>query len=100
MSAYQKRRRYDKDFKLQAVRLTMEEEGTVKEVAVELGIHPGVLHRWRKQYFHDQGEAFPYKGRVTNKDEEIHKLRRELTRVKEERDILKKATQYFSRHSL
>lgn len=100
MSGYKRRRRFDRDFKREAVRLTMEEGRTVKGVAEGLGVHPNVLHRWRREYLNDQEEAFPGKGHRTNKDEELFELRKELVRVKEERDILKKAVKYFSNHSL
>lgn len=100
MSNYKGRRKFDRDFKREAVRLTMEEDRTVKSVAEGLGIHPSVLQRWRKEYLKDKDEAFRGKGRRTNKDEELFRLRKELTRVKEERDILKKAVKYFSKHSV
>lgn len=91
------RRNFDKQFKLDAVRLVTEGGRKVAEVARDLGISENTLHNWRNQ-FKDQGtDAFPGKGRLTPAEEELRRLQRELANVKEERDILKKALGIFSR---
>jgi transposase len=92
-----RRRRFDKQFKLDAMRLVQEQDRPVAEIARELGVHPNVLYKWRDQLLSDQDHAFPGKGHLKPEDEELRKLRRELDLVKEERDILKKALAVFSR---
>ena len=66
------------------------------QIAVELGISVSNLRRWKRDY-QDQGkQAFPGQGRLPADEEEMRRLRRELERVKQERDILKKAVGIFS----
>ena len=92
-----KRRKYDKGFKTEAVRLVIGEGRPVAAVARNLGIHENLLHKWKKQYEEDPKYAFPGKGRLKEPDEEMRRLRKELADVKEERDILKKALAIFSK---
>jgi transposase len=92
------RRKHSAEFKREAVRLTYEPGRTVKEVAADLGIDRGLLQRWRSQMKADGAEAFPGKGRPKASDEEVQRLRRELARVTEEREILKKALAFFAKH--
>jgi transposase len=61
-----------------------------------LGIGRGVLYRWIKQMQEDPQEAFPGKGRLKPRDQELQSLKKELEKVKRERDILKKAVAIFS----
>jgi len=89
-------RKFDVEFKRDAVRLVLEGGRSTKSVAGDLGIHPNVLNRWRREYEGDSGQAFPGKGHLSPEDEELRRLKRELTDVKEERDILKKALAIFS----
>ena len=91
------RRKYDKEFKLNAVRLTTTGGQRVTEVARDLGIDANMLHRWRNQFKDEGTGAFPGKGRLTPQDEQIRRLERELKNVAEERDILKKALGIFSK---
>lgn len=95
-----KRKRYTKEFKLEAVRLLESGEKPPAELARELGIQRNQLYKWQEQMAKHQEAAFPGHGRrVQNKDAEIARLKKELESVKEERDILKKAAQYFARES-
>lgn len=91
------RRQYDKEFKLEAVRLVVEGGRKAAEVARSLGIRPNDLYRWKKQFLADGSFAFPGHGKLKPEDEELRRLRRELADVKEERDILKKAVSIFSK---
>jgi transposase len=91
------RRSYTREFKLEAVRLAHESEKSVAQIARELGIHPTILGRWVKQFAQDPEQAFPGKGHLKDRDEEVRRLRRELERVTQERDILKKAVAIFSK---
>ena len=97
MSTKEKRRKYDRDFKLEAVRLSHEPGRSVSGVARNLGISANVLHRWRGQLADSGKGAFPGKGHMTLEQEELRRLRRELADVTEERNILKKALAVFSR---
>jgi len=93
----QSRRIYDKEFKLEALRLVAEGGRSVRQVAQSLGIESSLLYRWRKQVLEDPEFSFPGKGRLKPPDEELRRLRKELADTKEERDILKKALAVFSR---
>ena len=90
------RRGYDKQFKEEAIRLILEEGRRVKDVASNLGVNPAMLSRWKRAYENNGKEAFPGKGHLRPQDEEMRQLRRELSDVTMERDILKKAVAIFS----
>lgn len=92
----EKRRRYTREFKVEAVRLV--ETGIPKaRVARELGISNTVLKLWCQQVEEDKGEAFPGQGKMKPAEAELARLKRELTKVTAERDILKKALGYFAK---
>ena len=90
------RKRYSKEFKVKAVNLVIQREGKVSEVARELDIHTGMLHRWIREYTEDPAYAFPGLGTLKEPDEELRQLRKEVKDLREERDILKKALSIFS----
>lgn len=91
-----KRRQFDRAFKVEAVRLVTEEGRSVAAVARDLGIGENLLHRWKQQFTNQQEHAFVGTGNLTPEQAELRRLRRELTDVTEERDILKKAISVFS----
>jgi transposase len=91
------RRKYSAEFKREAVQLTLEPGRTVGEVAANLGINPGLLQRWRSQVKSHGPDVFPGNGRPKASDEELLRLKKELARVQQERDILKKALAYFAK---
>lgn len=92
-----KRNSYNKEFKLSAVKMIVEGGMRVSQVSRDLGINENSLHKWKKDYLSDEQNAFPGKGRMKPEEEELRKLRKELTRVTMERDILKKAIGYFTK---
>ena len=95
------RKRYSKEFKERAVQLTEKEGNTIKGVAEDLGINQTQLGRWRKELRENKYDVFSGSGNKQYKsavEEENERLRRELADVKEERDILKKATAIFSKN--
>lgn len=92
-----RRRRFDRQYKLDAVRMIQDSDRSIASIARDLGIHPNVLYKWRDQLLSDPDQAFPGKGKLKAEDEELRKLRRENELLKEERDILKKALAVFSR---
>ena len=91
-----KRKIYNREFKIEAVRLITEKGYSVAEASRNLGIDYSVLRRWKNQLAGDPEHAFPGKGKLKAPDEELRRLKRELEQVKEERDILKKALAYFA----
>jgi len=95
-----KRSTFSREFKLEAVRQLETSGKPGSELARELGIRRNLLYKWQDQLASKGSDAFPGKGKRTEKDDEIAKLKRELERVKEERDILKKAAAYFARVDL
>ena len=98
MSLSGPRKYYDREFKINAVSLVTERGRKVSEVARDLGIHPNMLCRWRRELAKEPEQAFPGKGHLQDKDEEIRQLRKELVDTREERDILKKVVAIFSKH--
>ena len=92
-----KRRKYDREFKVEAVKLVTEGGRTVAEAARNLGIHENLLYKWREKYTEDIAHAFPGKGRLKPAEEELRRMKRELADVTQERDILKKALAIFSK---
>ena len=93
----EKRKTYDKEFKLSAVKMVLEEGLSVAQVSRDLGINENSLHNWKKKYLEDKENAFPGKGRLKPEDEELRRLKKELKTVKMERDILKKAMAFFAK---
>ncbi|MBN2613927.1 MAG: transposase [Bacteroidales bacterium] len=91
-----KRKKYDSTFKLEAIHLVNEEHRNISEVERNLDISKGLLGRWVREHKADPVESFPGKGRLKAKDEDIRRLRQELKKVQEERDIIKKALVYFA----
>lgn len=94
------RRKFTREFIIDAVKLSQESGKSVADTASSLGIHENLLYRWRQIYAADAENAFPGKGHMKPKDEEIFRLRRELERTTRERDILKKAVGIFSKTPL
>jgi transposase len=95
----EKRRQFTREFKLEAVRLVKKGQ-SVSSVAAALGIRPDMLRNWRRQVERSddsEKEVFRGHGRVTSQEAELRRLRRELARVTEERDFLKKAAAYFAK---
>jgi transposase len=94
-----KKRKYSKEFKLEAVALAKNSDKSMRETASNLGIDESLLRQWRAKY-QDMGEtAFPGHGKqnLTSEEAEIKRLKRDLEIAKEERDILKKAVAIFSK---
>ena len=89
-------RKYDLEFKLEAVRMAAEPGVTNREVERRLGIGQGVLSRWKRELKEDGSQAFPGKGRLKPEDEKLRQLQRENELLRRERDILKKAVAIFS----
>jgi transposase len=94
------RRRFDRAFKLEAVKLVRERGVSVAQVARDLDLNENMLRRWIKDFAADPRHAFPGQGQLKPEQQEIERLRREVIRLKAERDILKKAAAYFAKESI
>mgnify|MGYP000330212939 CR=1 FL=1 len=90
------KKKYDKEFKLNTVKLFLKEGLTHKQISDELGVPSSTLSGWVEEYRKSGEDAFPGKGCLKPADAEFAKLRKELAIAKEERDILKKALGIFS----
>jgi transposase len=93
------RRRFDRAFKLEAVKLVRERGVSAAQAARDLDVHENVLRKWVKEFATDPQHAFPGQGVMKPEQQEIERLRREVIRLKAERDILKKATAFFAKES-
>ncbi|HSL70026.1 MAG TPA: transposase [Longimicrobiales bacterium] len=96
-----KRKRYTSEFKIEALRLVRESGKPVMQIARELGIQADLLHSWKRQAEKavEAKGAFPGNGVLSAEAAENQRLRRELERVTQERDFLKKAAAYFAQES-
>ena len=93
------RRRFSREFKLEAVRLVREGGVSVAPAARDLDVHENQLRKWVKEFASDPAQAFPGQGQMKPEQLEIERLRREVAKLKAERDILKKAAAFFARES-
>ena len=91
------RRKFDREFKEDAIRLIVDGGRTVRDVARDLGIHENMLHRWKQEYLQDTEHSFPGKGHMKPHEEELFKLKRRIADLEEDRAILKKALAIFSK---
>ena len=92
-----KRKSYSAEFKENSVRMVLNEGRKVAELARDLGITENMLYNWKQKYLDKKEEAFPGHGKLNSKDEYIRKLEQENKRLKDERDILKKAAIFFAK---
>ena len=93
-----RRKRYSTEFKRQALKRADEPGVTDTLVCEELGISARQLRRWRDAV-QEHGEAAAFPGHGKSRDEELMRLKRELAKVKAERDFLEEAARYFAKES-
>ena len=94
------RRKFSREFKIEAVRLVRERRVSMAQAARDLDLHVNVLRKWVRDFDADPGSAFPGHGQMKPEQLEIERLRREVVKLKAERDILKKAAAYFAKDSI
>jgi transposase len=94
------RRQFSREFKLAAVRLVKERGVSVVQASRDLDVGENILRRWIKELTADPRQAFPGQGQLKPEQQEIDRLRREVAKLKAERDILKKAAAYFAKESM
>jgi len=97
MEVARKYRKFDREFKLEAVRLITEGGRAVAAVARSLDVHENLLRKWKNQFSEDPVGSFPGKGHLKPEEEELRQLRRENESLKEDKEILKKALAIFSK---
>ncbi len=93
------RKQFTPEFKREAIQLLASGSRPASELARELGIRRNQLYKWQRECQSRGAGAFPGSGARKERTTEVARLKRELARVTEERDILKKATAYFARES-
>lgn len=93
------RKRYSKEFKLDAISLVLEQGYSRAEAARSLEINANMLGRWLREHEAPEGQAFRGNGKLTAEQTEIRRLREENRRLKMEKEILKKATVFFAKET-
>ena len=93
-------RKFTREYKLEAVRLIKNSGVSYAQASGGLGVHTSQLHDRVKKFADDPEHAFPGQGQMKPEQLEIARLKREDTKLKAERDILKKAAAYFAKESM
>jgi transposase len=93
------RRVFTREFKVEAVKLVRDRGVSVAQAARDLGLHENVLRKWVRDMASDPVQAFPGHGQMKADQAEIAALRKEVAKLKMERDILKKAAAWFAKES-
>ena len=91
------RRIFSREFKLEAVKMVSDRGVSVAQAARDLGLHENVLRKWVRDLKADPQHAFPGQGQMKPEQAEIAALRKEVAKLKMERDILKKAAAWFAK---
>ena len=91
----EKQRKYDREFKLNSIKLYRESGKKMEEVAQNLGIPKSTLYGWIEEFKEHEEDSFPGNGHLKPCNEEIYRLKKQLAEVTMERDILKKAAAIF-----
>ena len=91
------RRKFSREFKLEAVRLVRERGVSAAQAARDLEVHENVLRKWVGDFASDPQQAFPGDGQMKPEQLEIDRLRRQVAKLRAEHDILKKAAAYFAK---
>lgn len=89
--------RYPLEFRVSSAKLALESDQPMSQTARELGVNPKSLYGWVNAY---SGDHFKTNAAKEPQSEEIKRLKKELSRVSLERDILKKAAAYFAKDAL
>lgn len=94
-----RRKNYSKEEKLEVVKLSLEDDASIKDLASRFEVSENTIYNWRKKYLKDGDASFPGKGNkvMTETERKIYELEKELRETRLERDILKKAVGIFSK---
>jgi len=90
------RRSFSREFKVEAVRMVTSGGHRLAQVARDLELDPKLIRRWREELKQEGVQAFPGKGHLKPEEEELRRLQRDNERLRQEREILKKALAIFS----
>ncbi len=90
------RKKYSREFKLDAVSLVVEQGYTRVQAARSLDINATMLGRWIKELAQDDGQAFRGNGKLSDEQQQINDLQAQVKRLQMEKEILKKATKFFA----
>ena len=93
----QQRRKFSEEIKREAVGLARLPDANISPIAQDLGIGSNLLWRWRREL--ESGAKKPFPGAGVSRDQELLALKRELARVKKERDFLRDAAAFFAKES-
>ncbi|OZG74412.1 hypothetical protein BTA51_05225 [Hahella sp. CCB-MM4] len=93
------RKKYSKEFKLDAISLVLDQGYSQTDAARSLGINSTMLGRWIKEHRKEDGQAFRGNGKLTPEQEEIRRLKQENRQLKMEREILKEAAVFFAKET-
>ena len=93
-----KRRKYSAEFKREAIALTRQPGVSCRQIALDIGINPNLLSRWKRES-EQNGSEKAFRGSGNPRDEELARLKRELAKVKQERDFLREAATFFAKGS-
>ena len=94
------RRKFSREFKLEAVRLVKDRGVAVAQACRDLDLHENVLRKWIRDATVDPQHAFPGQGVMRPEQAELERLRKENAKLRMERDLLKKAAAYFAKESM
>lgn len=95
----QEKKKYTKEFKLDAISLVKEQGYTRIEAAASLGIQRQLIGRWIKEAENEGEESFRGKGKLSIEQLELRRLKEEIRRLKIEKEILKKAAVFFAQET-
>ncbi len=90
-----KRRKYSPGLKREAVAVAQQPDVSCRQIALDIGINPNLLSRWKREA--EQTKEQVFKGSGSPRDEEVTRLKRELAKVKKERDFLREAATFFAK---
>ena len=94
------RRKFGREFKLEAVKMVQERGVALSQAARDLNLNENMLRRWIKESRDDPQDAFPGLRNLKPEQAELERLRKEVAKLRTERDILKKAAAYFAKESM
>lgn len=92
-----KNKKYTEEFKREVLEMAAKPDVKIAQLERDLGITPGLIYKWRERYRIDEASGELKASPEREAEAEIRRLKRELEIAKQERDILKKAIQVFSR---
>ena len=94
------RKKHSSQYKLDAVKLVLEQGYKISEAAGNLEIHPNPSRNWKREYEPNRKKSFDGKAFKTPDREKLERLRKEVAQLRMEKEILKRATAFFAKESM